>query len=160
MKYRVEIPDGKFCDEGEPCVFLVNAEHDHCQLLGDDVELDRDADEFPRYFVKPAGCPQAQRTKERKVMANYSVKRLTEEEIAELRKLHPGWDVKEFKLVDEQGSVADWFDSEEDAQSFRDDLTKLGLVEDSFRNWAQKTADEIGMDRQEVISIARESTFD
>jgi len=93
-------------------------------------------------------------------MANYSVKRLTGEEIAELRKLHPGWDVKEFKLVDEQGSVADWFDSEEDAQSFRDDLTKLGLVEDSFRNWAQKTADEIGMDRQEVISIARESTFD
>jgi len=27
MKYEVEIPDGKFCDEGEPCAFLVNGEY-------------------------------------------------------------------------------------------------------------------------------------
>jgi len=89
-------------------------------------------------------------------MANYSVKRLTEEEMAELRKLDPDGDIREFQLLGDDGLVVDYLDSEQEARSIIDDLTKHFLVEDSFRDWALKTAEEIGMSREEVINIARE----
>ena len=89
-------------------------------------------------------------------MTVFSVKRLTEEERAELRNLHPDGDILEFQLVNEQGVVVDYFDSEQDARRALDDMTKLTLVQDSFRDWAQKTAEEVGIPREEVLSIAKD----
>lgn len=57
MKYEVEIPDGKYCDELEPCPFLVNAEYDYCQLTGEGVEMDLSEDEDIGHYVKAAKCP-------------------------------------------------------------------------------------------------------
>lgn len=89
-------------------------------------------------------------------MANYSVKRLTEEERAELGKLHPDGDILEFQLVDEQGLVVDYFDNEQEARRALDDMTKITLVQDAFRDWALKTAEEVGMSREEVIEIVKD----
>lgn len=89
-------------------------------------------------------------------MANYSVKRLTEEERAELRKQAPYGDIREFQIVNDDGLVIDYLDSEQEARSIIDDLAKQSLVEDAFRDWAQKTAEEVGMSRKEVIEIVKD----
>jgi len=89
-------------------------------------------------------------------MANYSVKHLTEEERAELRKQDPDREILEFQIVNEQGIVVDYLDSEQEARSLLDGLTKHSLVEDAFRDWALKTAEEVGMSREEVITIAQD----
>jgi len=89
-------------------------------------------------------------------MANYSVKRLTEEERAELRKQDPDGDILEFQIVNEQGCIVDYLDSEQEARSIIDGLTKHSLVEDAFRDWVQKTAEEVGMSREEVITVAQD----
>jgi len=89
-------------------------------------------------------------------MANPHVKRLTVEERAELRKLHPDADIREFQVVNEHGVALDYFDSVQEARSFLGDLKNLALVKDAFRDWAQKTAEEFGMSREEVLSIAKD----
>ncbi len=88
-------------------------------------------------------------------MSDLSVKHLTEQEVAELRDQYPDDDIKEFQLVDD-GEVVDYFETEQEARDVLDDLTKRSLVEDAFREWAQKTAEEVGMPREEVVEIVKE----
>jgi len=88
-------------------------------------------------------------------MTNLRVKRLTQEEIAELRSRHPDDDIKEFQLVD-LGEVVDYFDTEQEAQTVLDDLTKRILVEDAFRCWVERTTKLSGIPREEVVDIAKD----
>lgn len=90
-------------------------------------------------------------------MTGFCLKRLTEEEMAVLRRHDPTAGVKEFQVSDEDGLVIDYFESDQEARRFLDQMTKLTIVEDAFRDWAQKTAEEVGITREEVRAIVKES---
>lgn len=89
-------------------------------------------------------------------MTNLRVKRFTEDELVKLRDQYPDAGIKQFQLVDEKGTVIDYFDTEQEAQSVLDDLAKRSLVESAFRCWVERTTKLSGIPREEVVDIVKD----
>lgn len=82
------------------------------------------------------------------------VRHLSKEDIREYEGKFPL--VLDWAVIDaENGTVIDFFDTEEEAQAVLDDLNQASMIGDSFRDWVRKTAKEAGVEQQNVLDIVR-----
>jgi len=78
------------------------------------------------------------------------IKHLSQDEIAAHKSRYPESRAKEWALLDD-GEWSDFFDTEAEAKAALDDWNVTNLVDEAFRDWAQKTAEELGV---EVAKVA------
>ena len=83
------------------------------------------------------------------------IKHLSQDEIAAHETKNPGSGPKEWAISDDDVYL-DFFDTEAEAKAYLDDWIVTDLVDNAFRDWAQKTAEEIGVDLAKIIEKVRE----
>lgn len=60
-------------------------------------------------------------------------------------------------LLDDTNLVMGFFDTEEEAKIELEDWRQRDLVEDAFREWVTKAAEEIGIEREKVVKFVSEA---
>lgn len=84
------------------------------------------------------------------------IKHLSATEMEAHKQEYPESEPKEWTLFD--GKVCfGFYDTEQEAKTARDEWNVRTMVEEAFREWAYKTADEIGVDVEKLVEIVKES---
>lgn len=78
------------------------------------------------------------------------IKHLSQDEIAAHERENPGSGPKEWAISDDDVRL-DFFDTEAEAKAYLDDWNVTNLVDEAFRDWAQKTAEELGVDLAKIV---------
>jgi len=59
MKYTVEIPEGRYCNEGKTCIFFITLDstYYYCNLLEEPLEIERKLKSEFIKTIKSVNCP-------------------------------------------------------------------------------------------------------
>lgn len=83
------------------------------------------------------------------------IKHLSQDEIAAHEREEPGSEPKEWAISDDDVCL-DFFDTEAEAKAALDECNLTDRVDEAFREWAQKTASEVGVELAKVLEKVRE----
>lgn len=84
------------------------------------------------------------------------IKHLSAEEMEAEKRQYPGSEPAEWGLLDEDIYLS-FYDTEEAAKAALEKWSVATMVEEAFRAWAHKTAEEIGVDLAKVLEIIKGS---
>lgn len=84
------------------------------------------------------------------------IKHLSEEEMEAEKRQYPGSEPAEWGLWYEDVYLS-FHDTEEAAKAALEEANVLTMVEDAFRDWARKTAEEVGVELAKVLEIVKGS---